>query len=188
MKVIFRNSARLAVVALTLLSSFTAFAQDNPNSLATTTENYDQGWRLGFGVNAGLPTQDPYDFNLGADVRLQYDISKRYSVTFTTGFSNFFVEGDDNDLGYIPAKVGFKAFVLKDKLYLLGEAGVAFAVTNDYNKNSLILAPGIGYATKYIDFSLRYEHYTDFPTLDSDENPDTGLGQIALRLAYGFRI
>jgi hypothetical protein len=43
----------------------------------------------------------------------------------------------------------------------MGEAGAAFAVTNDY-KQTLILAPSIGYATKYIDVSLRYEHYSDF--------------------------
>lgn len=190
MKIILRNSVKLAVVALTLLSSYTASAQDptKENSLATTTQDYDQGWRLGFGVNAGIPTGDPFDYNLGADVRLQYDISQRYSVTFTTGFSNFFVEGDNNDLGYIPAKVGFKAFVLKDKLYLLGEAGMAFAVTNDYDETSLILSPGIGYATKYVDFSLRYEHYTDFEKVDNDGNIDKGLGQVALRLAYGFRL
>jgi len=189
MKVIFRNSAKFAVATLFLLSSVTASAQETyPNSLAKPASEYDQGWRLGFGLNAGLPTQDPYDYNLGADVRLQYDISKRYSVTLTTGFSNFFVPGDDNDLGYIPAKIGFKGFVLKDKLYLLGEAGFAFSVTNDYSKNSLILSPGIGYATKYIDLSVRYEYYNDFPSLDGDGNPKDGLGQIALRLAYGFRL
>lgn len=187
MKVIFRNPVKSAVAALFLLTSFASSAQDNPNSLAKPTSEYDQGWRLGVGVNVGLPTNDPYDYNLGADARLQYDISKRYSVTFTTGFSNFFVKGDDNDLGYIPAKIGFKGFILKDQLYLMGEAGLAFAVTNDYNKNSLILAPSIGYATKYVDISLRYEHYNDFPYVKDGEAKE-GLGQIALRLAYGFRL
>lgn len=185
MKTIIRNSAKLAVVALCFLTSVTTTAQETVPS--TNAKNYDQGWRLGFGINGGLPTEDPYDFNLGADVRLQYDITKRYSVTFTTGFSNFFVSGDDNDLGYIPAKAGFKAFVLKDKLYLLGELGAAFAVTNDYDKTSFLFSPGIGYATEYIDISLRYEHYTDFPTVDGT-SVDEGLGQVALRFAYGFRL
>lgn len=184
MKTIFRNSVKL-VAALFLFNSTAAFSQEVP---ATNAKNYDQGWRLGFGINAGLPTQDPYDFNLGADVRMQYDITKRYSVTFTTGFSNFFVSGDDNDLGYIPAKAGFKAFVLKDKLYLLGELGAAFAVTNDYDKTSFLFSPGIGYATDVIDLSLRYEYYTDFPVVNSDNTVDEGLGQIALRFAYGFRL
>jgi hypothetical protein len=46
--------------------------------------------------------------------------------------------------------------------FMWWEAGAAFAVTNDYKQTSLILAPSIGYATKYIDVSLRYAHYSDF--------------------------
>lgn len=151
-------------------------------------KNYDQGFRLGFGISGGLPLNDPYDFNLGADARIQYDLSKQYSLTFTTGFSNMFVSGKDNDLGYIPAKAGFKAFVLKDKLYLMGEVGAAFAVTNDYDKTSLLLSPVIGYATDIIDISLRYEHFSDFPVLENNNTIGKGLGQVSLRLAYGFKL
>jgi hypothetical protein len=154
---------------------------------AQEADNYDGGFRLGIGVNAGLPINDPYDFNLGADARLQYDLSKRYSLTLTTGFSNMFVSGDNNDLGYIPAKAGFKAFVLKDQLYLMGEVGAAFAVTNGYNQTSLLLSPAIGYATDKIDISLRYEHFSDFPVIKNDVAKD-GLGQVALRVAYGFKL
>lgn len=159
--------------------------------IATTSaqevQNYDQGFRLGVGINGGLPLDNPYDFNLGADARLQYDLSQKYSLTLTTGFSNMFVSGDNNDLGYIPAKAGFKAFVLKDQLYLMGEVGAAFAVTNGYNDTSLLLSPAIGYATDKIDISLRYEHFNDFPVIKNDVVKD-GLGQISLRLAYGFKL
>ncbi|WP_395043110.1 hypothetical protein [Flavobacterium sp.] len=155
---------------------------------AQEKKNYDQGFRLGFGISGGLPLDDPYDFNLGADVRVQYDLSKQYSLTFTTGFSNMFVSGKNNDLGYIPAKAGFKAFVLKDKLYLMGEVGAAFAITNGYNKTSLLISPVIGYATDIIDISLRYEHYNDFPVLESNNTIGEGLDQISLRIAYGFKI
>ena len=98
-----------------------------------------------------------------------------------------FVSGKNNDLGYIPAKAGFKAFVLKDQLYLMGEVGAAFAVTNGYDKTSLLLSPAIGFATDKIDISLRYEHFNDFPVLKNGLIGD-GLGQISLRLAYGFKI
>ncbi len=159
--------------------------------IATTSaqevQNYDQGFRLGVGINGGLPLDNPYDFSLGADARLQYDLSQKYSLTLTTGFSNMFVSGDNNDLGYIPAKAGFKAFVLKDQLYLMGEVGAAFAVTNGYNDTSLLLSPAIGYATDKIDISLRYEHFNDFPVIKNDVVKD-GLGQISLRLAYGFKL
>ena len=168
-------------VATALLFSASATAQD------TSVENYDQGFRLGFGANIGAVVDDPYDFALGADVRLQYDLSARYSIVLTTGFTNLFIGDDAKDLGFIPAKLGFKAFVWEDRFYVLAEAGAGFAVTNDYDKTTLILAPGIGYANKSFDLSLRYEHYNDFPAIDNGQY-DEGVGQIALRLAYGFKI
>lgn len=169
----------LATVAILFGIATTATAQE--------IKEYDQGFRLGFGINGGLPLDNPYDYNLGADARIQYDLSKKYSLTFTTGFSNMFVSGKDNDLGYIPAKAGFKAFVLKDQLYLMGEVGAAFAVTNKYNKTSLLISPAIGFATSKVDISLRYEHFNDFPAIKNGTTKD-GLGQISLRLAYGFNI
>lgn len=156
---------------------------------AQDTPKYQQGFRLGFGLNAGYATENPYKLTLGGDVRLQYDLTKRYSLTLTTGYTNLFVsENDGKDFGFIPAKAGLKAFVWNDQFYLTGEAGAAFAVTNNNNKTSLLLAPGIGYATKYIDISARYEHYSDFPTLNSDGTNSQGFGQVALRLAYGFKL
>ena len=98
MKTILRNSVKLALVALCLFGSVKASAQDSATT--TKTENYDQGWRLGFGLSGGVPLNaKPYEWNIGADVRLQYDLSTRYSLTFTTGFNNFFINDDNNDLG-----------------------------------------------------------------------------------------
>lgn len=161
---------------------------------------YDQNFKLGVGINAGLVTDNAYDFALGADVRLQYNFSRRTSLTLTTGFTNLFVDkfdrfdnqnqpadADFKDLGFIPVKGGFKVFWWEDQWYAMAEAGIAIPVTNDYNKsigNSFIISPSIGYATKYVDLSLRYEHYTDFPTRDGGN----GVGQLALRLAYGFKL
>lgn len=158
------------------------------NAQKGAIENYDQKFKLGFGANVGYAVNNPYKLSLGADARLQYDLTKRYSLTLTTGFSNFFVTGNDNDLGIIPAKIGFKAFILEDQFYVMGEAGGAFAVTNKNNKSSYLLAPSVGYATKYIDLSLRYEHYLDFPIQNSNGTNDKGLGQVAVRVAYGFEL
>ena len=178
MKKINKKASLIFTLAIILITTI---------SIAQEKQNYKQGFRLGIGLNVGLPTNEPYDFNLGADARLQYDLSKKYSLTFTTGFSNMFVSGKDNDLGYIPAKVGFKAFVFKDQLYVMGEVGAAFAVTNDYDETSLLLSPSFGYATKRIDISLRYDHFNDFPT-EKNGSVNNGLGLISLRLAYGFKL
>jgi hypothetical protein len=165
------------------------FANNSDAQEVQDTKNYDQGFRLGLGINAGYAFADPYKLALGADARLQYDLTKRYSVTLTTGFTNLFVSKvDGSDLGFIPVKAGFKAFVWNDQFYLMGEAGAAFAVTNDYNKTSLLLAPSIGYATKCIDISLRYEHYNDFARLNNDGSLGKGFGQLGVRLAYGFEL
>ncbi|HEX8270374.1 MAG TPA: hypothetical protein VF581_10825 [Flavobacterium sp.] len=191
----------LLLAALSVFFTVNVNAQDA--ATASDPENYDQGFRLGFGANIGYVFDDPYELALGADVRLQYDLSQRYSFTLTTGFTNLFAreyeingfEVDPKDLGFIPVKVGFKGFIWEDSFYLLGEVGAGFAVTNrdEYegtNDTTLILAPGIGYANKYFDLSLRYEHYSDFPTANFNSNGtiDEGTGQLALRVAYGFKL
>ncbi|AYN02949.1 MULTISPECIES: hypothetical protein [unclassified Flavobacterium] len=145
---------------------------------STEIKKYDQGFRLGFGLNGGIPTNKVYSWSLGGDVRLQYDLSMKTSLTLTTGFTNLFVNKQDlKDIGFIPAKAGFKAFIWEDQFYVLGEVGAGFAVTNGYNDTTFLWAPGIGYANKYVDISVRYEDYTKFNT-----------NQVALRLAYGFKL
>ena len=166
------------------------------SQLQAQETKYDQGFRLGFGANVGYSTDEPYKLALGGDIRGQYDLSKRYSLTLTTGFTNLFVSKADvfpgqtegKDLGFIPAKAGFKAFVWNNQFYVMGEAGAAFAVTNGYNKTSLLLAPTIGYATKYVDVSVHYEHYSDFAKMNNNGTIGKGVGQVGLRLAYGFKL
>ncbi|MGZ9676526.1 hypothetical protein [Flavobacterium sp. GNP001] len=176
---------------------FTATTQAQETKNAAT--NYDQGFRLGVGLNAGYSTNDPYKLALGADVRGQYDLSKRYSLTLTTGYTNLFQSKADGfpgqtegkDLGLIPAKAGFKAFIWDDQFYVMGEAGAAFAVSNVDNtrdKTSLLLSPSIGYATKYIDVSLNYTHYNHLDRINDNGSVGRGVGQVGVRLAYGFKL
>lgn len=184
---IMKTTGKIKFVLVLAISMLFATNSNAQETQAAT--NYDQGFRLGFGLNAGYALQNPYKLALGADARLQYDLSKRYSITLTTGFTNLFVsKADGSDIGFIPAKAGFKAFVWNDQFYVMGEAGAAFAVTNDYNKTSLLLAPSIGYATKYVDISLRYEHYNDFAKLNNNGTLGKGVGQVGVRLAYGFKL
>jgi hypothetical protein len=174
----------LFVFAVSMMFANNAQAQDTKE-----IKNYDQGFKLGFGITGGYAFNDPYKLALGADARLQYDLTKRYSLTLTTGFTNLFVsEADGRDLRFIPAKAGFKAFIWNDEFYVMGEAGAAFAVTNGYDQTSLILSPSVGYASKYIDVSLRYEHYSDFPKMNNNGTLGNGVGQIGVRLAYGFEL
>tara|TARA_R110000823_G_scaffold118986_10_gene243148 strand:- start:1419 stop:1892 length:474 start_codon:yes stop_codon:yes gene_type:complete len=149
------------------------------------TEKYDRNFKLEIGLNAGLPFNDPYEFNLGADARLQYNISETYSLTFTTGLNNLYVKDDGKNFNYIPIKVGYKTFLFSNAFYVMGEIGAALSVTDVYNKNSMIFAPSLGFVKKYVDVSVRYEFLKDFPII-KENTVDHGLGQIMLRIAYGF--
>lgn len=142
-------------------------------SSATAQTPYPKGFRLGLGLNGGFPTDSDYDGSVGIDVRLQYDFTKKTSITLTSGYTHLFL--DPKDAGFVPAKLGFKYF-LGNQFYAMGEAGAAFGVNGNID-NSLILAPVFGFANKYIDASIRYEYYNEYET-----------DQIALRLAYGFSL
>jgi hypothetical protein len=161
----------------------------NNTNAQSSSSNYDQGFRLGFGVTGGYAVHDPYKLALSGDARLQYDLSKRYSLTLTTGYTNLFVsKADGKDVDFIPAKLGFKAFVWNDQFYIMGEGGAAFVTDPHYHKTSVLWAPSIGYATKNIDLSLRYEHYNDFARTNNDGSLGKGVGQIGVRVAYGFEL
>ena len=175
-------SGKIKTVLVLAISAM--FASNVEAQETKEVKNYDQGFRLGVGINGGVPTNnDVYNFALGADVRGQYDLTKRYSLLLTTGFTNMFKYKDaqdptnTKDLGFIPIKAGFKAFVWNDEFYVLGEVGGGIAVTNGHKQDTYLWSPGVGYAGKDIDVSLRYEGYTEYDT-----------NQIALRIAYGFKL
>ncbi|MEW5676162.1 hypothetical protein ABGT15_07600 [Flavobacterium enshiense] len=161
----------LTLTATAMLLSTTISAQETTETKAKP--EYLHHWRLGYGLNGGIPTKESYKFSLGADARLQYDFTTKTSIAATTGYTHLF--STDDDTGFIPAKLGFKAF-LGNQFYVLGEAGGAFGIQKELG-NSFLWAPGIGVATKHIDVSLRYENYNDYNT-----------GQISLRLAYGYKL
>lgn len=190
------KSIKFKSLLFAAMAAFFTTAMSAQTTVTTTPAedaNYDQGFRLGFGIAPGYVLQEPYGFALGGDVRLQYDFSKRYSVTLTSGYSHLFAKDEDvvgapvDDLGFIPVKAGFKAFWWEDQFYAMGEAGAGFAVTSGYDKTTAILSPSIGWANDYFDVSLRYEYYSDFPGVSNDQFKD-GNHQLALRFAYGFKL
>lgn len=167
-----------------IFASFCLFFCNDILIAQTNTDSYNRNFKFGVGLNTGLPLNDPYDFNLGADARVQYNISEAYSLCLTAGYNNLFVE-DEANFGYVPVKVGYKTFLFKNEFYVMGEIGGAFSVTKDYEKNSMIFCPSVGYATKYVDISLRYEFLKDFPII-KDGVVDNGLANLMVRFAYGF--
>lgn len=160
----------VAVVALFFTSQ--SFAQSSDDSKAT---------RLGIGFNVGVATDDPYGLVLGGDLRLQQDFSSNVSGILSAGYTNFSVKDeftgiDSYDL--IPVKAGVKVFPV-ERFYISGEIGAGFGVSSG-SKTAFIYAPGIGIGTNSgLDFGLRYEGLA---------RSGTSLGQVALRIAYGFNL
>lgn len=176
-KYMIKNTKIFALLCVLIFSS-SAIAQ-------LKSENYVRNFKFGVGINTGLPLNEPYSLNMGGDVRIQYNVSETYSVCLTTGYNSLFVKNNAPNFGYIPVKVGYKTFLFSNSFYAMSEIGGAFSTSKAYKNNSMLFSPSVGYATKYIDISVRYEFLKDFPMI-KDHVADTGLAQIMLRLAYGF--
>src|SRR5690606_4814001 len=103
-----RNLKGLFTIAAALFMT-AATAQDT-DTFPTPVENYDQAFRLGFGLSAVMMTDDVYDHDLGVHIRLQYGLSTRTYTALAAGFTNLFIGGDVTDLGIISATGGLTAF------------------------------------------------------------------------------
>jgi hypothetical protein len=155
------------------------------NVKAQTNTNPGDTWRLGIGIEGGIPTGNLNtfsNFDLGGTARLQYDTKSNLSFMLTTGYYNVFakeINGFKPDaLGLVPVKAGLKVFATEN-IYFSGEAGAGFET--NYGKNTkFIVSPGIGYANyKGLDIGLRYENF-------SGQSDNYGL--VGLRVAYGFKL
>jgi len=165
-----------------------------------------QSKKLGIGLNFGLPsTEGHYDIVFGVDLRLQFNVTQQLSIPFTVGYTNYFSENLDyvpfpdsnvsinHNYAFIPVKAGLKYFIDESGtgFYGLAEAGVAFGL----NKNSQIgflYSPSIGYSfNNGLDFSLKYEGVSngqkEVGVIQGFDNTKSN-GQVALRIAYGFKL
>ena len=99
-------------------------------------------------------------------------VAMSVGIGFSTAITPIIAEGDaEKDTAKVRT-------VFHHGLFLCTVLGLLlFAVTGDYNETTFLWSPGIGYANDVIDLSLRYEGMSDF-------NAD----QIAIRLAYGFKL
>lgn len=163
--------ATVAVAALFLTTQ--ANAQTDP-------KGDSRDLRLGVGFSVGIPTEDVYSVALGGDLRLQKDFASNVSGLLSAGYTNFSLKDKfgDGSVGFIPLKVGVKVFPV-ERFYISGELGAAFG-TDEGQGTAFVYAPGIGVGfNNGLDLGLRYEGFSQ----------DGGsIGQVALRLAYGFNL
>src|SRR6201995_1677503 len=114
-----KKGTKLIAIAIAALAIFFT-----TNVKAQTVDK--SAWRLGIGVEGGLPTGDLHQessFELGGSLRLQYGVDKNVAVMLTSGFDNFFgktiqvplvsggvVSEKVPSFGVIPVKAGMKYF------------------------------------------------------------------------------
>lgn len=175
-----------AVAAVAIL-----FGSSNSNAQTNTAVNDgdSKATRLGIGISAGIPTTSGFNFAIGGDLRLQQDFTSNVSGLLSVGYNSFSLKdgpaavvGTDN-FDYIPVKIGLKVFPVQ-RFYFSGEVGAGFP-TSERTKTAFIYAPGIGVGTNTgIDIGLRYEGMTGRASGPTLSNPS----QVALRLAYGFKL
>src|ERR1700760_3827439 len=84
------NYLAAALVAVAIFIGSSAKAQTTP-----ATSPSPNPWRLGFGIEGGIPTGDLHPqsgFELGGSARLQYDVTSDVSFTLTSGYTSFFIK------------------------------------------------------------------------------------------------
>ena len=161
-------------------------------SKANAQSSASSGFRFGIGVDGLLPvgnSTNTLNFGLGITPRLQYSLSDKVALTFTSGIYHFFPKTvtypptgafggftTKYESDIIPVKAGIKFFV-SPNFYVAGEAGAAFEVANGGGPVHFLASPGIGYATKKWDIGARYENFSGNGYSD---------GIVGLRVAYGF--
>lgn len=174
------------VAAICMIAACLLFTDANAQS-------NDSKFRFGIGVDGLVPVgslTNNENFGLGITPRLQYSVSDKFALTFTSGFYHFFSKQiyysaplgaaitGKYDLDIVPVKAGVKYFVLPN-IYLAGEAGVGFEVEDGGGPADLLLSPGVGYSSKNWDIGLRYENF---------HNNTGAIGVFGVRLAYGFKL
>ncbi|HEY4324978.1 MAG TPA: hypothetical protein VGN20_13365 [Mucilaginibacter sp.] len=171
-----------------ILIALVLFVGSNANAQSVTPNNL----RFGIGVDGLLPvgnSTSTLNFGLGVTPRLQYSLSDKVALTFTSGIYHFFPKTvtypatgafpgftTKYESDIIPVKVGAKFFVTSN-FYIAGEVGAAFEVANGGGPVHFLASPGIGYATKKWDIGARYENFSGNGYSD---------GIVGLRVAYGF--
>lgn len=170
------------------LTALILFVGNNVNAQTATPSNL----RFGIGVEGLLPvgnSAQTLNFGLGITPRLQYSLSDKVALTFTSGLYHFFPKtvtypATGTFPGFttkyksdiIPVKAGAKFFVVPN-FYLSGEVGVAFEMAEGNRYAHFLASPGIGYATKKWDIGARYENFSGNGYTD---------GMVGMRVAYGF--
>lgn len=184
LKNLFTGVLAICLFAITAKAQITQTHSDNP-------------LHFGVGAEGGITLSGiASKTELGATGRVQYDVSKNFALTLTSGYYEFLGTNVRAAMGMVPVKLGLKAHV-GSGFYFSGEAGAGFE-TQNFNvlKNvdngiprttKLLWSGGFGYAVKSWDFSLRYESFFgNNKSYYVNDNINTNFSLVGLRVGYTF--
>ncbi|RNL52243.1 hypothetical protein [Pedobacter jejuensis] len=169
-------------------SAVAIFATSNLQAQTTSTPmmtTNGMAFKVGVGVQGGLfPDKSEMDYGYGADLKLQYDLSKDVAVYASGGYTKLKWKGSPLNFEFIPVMGGVKAFVI-DRMYVTGGAGTGLALKEGAEMN-FIYTGGLGYEwTNGLEIGAKYEGYVNNSASDLYFMKT---GQFALRLGYNFKL
>ncbi|MET4082828.1 hypothetical protein ABIB40_002792 [Pedobacter sp. UYP30] len=170
-----------AAVAATIFTASNVKAQE---SMSMPMDN-GMAFKVGVGVSGGIfSKQSQFKNAYGADLRLQYDLTKSVAITASGGYTKLLGRDNSADVDFIPVIGGVKVFAIQ-RFYLQGNAGAGFAIQTGA-KTNFIYGGGVGYEWKNgLELGARYEGYTN----DSASSTYfSKMEQYALRLGYNFKL
>jgi hypothetical protein len=127
--------------------------------------NAQKDFKLGAGVNVGLPLGDFGDaanFIAGVELQGELAFTEKVKGIATTGYSHVFykdIMGFKPSQGIIPILVGARGY-LSEQFFLTGQVGYA-VVTGDFSGGGFAFKPQVGYDAGKFQLGLSYNGVSD---------------------------
>ncbi len=181
-----KTTTKFFMIAAIALSALTLNLKAQTETMSTMSMGSGSKIKIGLGVSAGV-TRDasPFSYGLGADLKLQLDLSPYVALTASGGYTRLFPR--DNfpalaDYDFIPAIGGVKVYPI-GRMFVAANIGAGFAI-QDGSKTSFIFGGGTGYDfNNGLEIGVRYEGYKQDSSSSTYQRSN---GQYALRIGYNF--
>ena len=172
-----------ALTAFAMLTTTNLKAQEMKTSQPMMSSG--MAFKVGVGINGGLfPSSSEMDYGYGADIKLQYDLTKDVAVIASAGYTKLKWKESPLNFQFIPLMGGVKAYVI-DRMYLTTGLGTGLAVKDGANMN-FIYTGGLGYEwNNGLEVGARYEGYVNNSASDLYFMKT---GQYNLRIGYNFKL
>src|SRR5690606_12366499 len=105
-----------------------------------------QNFRIGGGINVGIPVSNLEGASIGAGVDLLglVELSDAFGVTVDAGYTSLFAKEGFDNMGIVPIRAGIR-FNATPEIYLGGKAGIGILLNDGDNVTSTAYSFGGGF-------------------------------------------